>query len=100
MTTMGKVAGLQGENEAIWKRFEGFVRARHKITELSGPGLSRETARPAKSAKDQARENGVDVEIVRANKHSLEGRIDRVRREAPARVSPTWRRVALPVVNA
>ena len=25
---------------------------------------------------------------------------DRVRREAPARVSPTWRRVALPVVNA
>lgn len=42
----------------------------------------------------------VDVEVVRANKHSLEGRIDRVRREAPARVSPTWRRVALPVVNA
>lgn len=73
MTTMGKVAGLTGENEAIWKRFEGFVRARHKITELSGPGLSRETAKPAKSAKDQARENGVDVEIVRLHPDVLPG---------------------------
>lgn len=42
----------------------------------------------------------VEVEVVRANKHSLEGRADAIRRPAPVRVAPTLRRVALPVVSA
>ncbi len=39
-------------------------------------------------------------EVVRANKHSLEGRVESVRRPAPPRVQPTFRRVVLPVVSA
>lgn len=42
----------------------------------------------------------VVAEVVRANKHSLEGRLDAVKRAAPAKVIPTHRRVALPVVSA
>ncbi len=42
----------------------------------------------------------VVAEVVRANKHSLEGRLDSVKREAPAKVVATHRRVALPVVQA
>ncbi len=42
----------------------------------------------------------VVAEVVRANKHSLEGRMESVRREAPPKVQPTFRRVALPVVSA
>ncbi len=42
----------------------------------------------------------VVAEVMRANKHSLEGRLDSVKREAPAKVVATHRRVALPVVQA
>ncbi len=42
----------------------------------------------------------VVAEVVRANKHSLEGRVESIKREAPLRVQPTFRRVALPVVQA
>jgi tRNA-2-methylthio-N6-dimethylallyladenosine synthase len=42
----------------------------------------------------------VVVEVVRANKHSLVGRVESVRRPAPPRVTPSWRRVSLPVVSA
>jgi tRNA-2-methylthio-N6-dimethylallyladenosine synthase len=40
------------------------------------------------------------ADVVRANKHSLEGRIESIRREAPTRVQPTYRRMSLPVVQA
>ncbi len=42
----------------------------------------------------------VVAEVTRANKHSLVGRVESVRRPAPARVASTWRRVSLPVVSA
>ncbi|MEZ4409088.1 MAG: tRNA (N6-isopentenyl adenosine(37)-C2)-methylthiotransferase MiaB [Polyangiales bacterium] len=42
----------------------------------------------------------VTVEVTRANKHSLEGRVESVKLAAPERVAPTWRRVSLPVVTA
>jgi tRNA-2-methylthio-N6-dimethylallyladenosine synthase len=42
------------------------------------------------------------VEVLRAHKHSVEGRVESVREPAPGRASPapTFRRVALPVVGA
>ncbi len=42
----------------------------------------------------------VVAEIVRANKHSLEGRLASVKHAAPAPVVPTLRKVLLPVVHA
>jgi tRNA-2-methylthio-N6-dimethylallyladenosine synthase len=42
----------------------------------------------------------VVAEVARANKHSLEGRLESVKRPAPPRVAPTHRRIALPVVTA
>ncbi len=42
----------------------------------------------------------VVAEIARANKHSLEGRLESVKRPAPPRVVQTHRRIALPVVQA
>ena len=42
----------------------------------------------------------VTVEVTRANKHSLEGRVESVRLAAAERIAPTWRRVSLPVVTA
>lgn len=42
----------------------------------------------------------VTVMVRRANKHSLQGEVENVKLRAPAEVSPTWRRVSLPVVAA
>jgi tRNA-2-methylthio-N6-dimethylallyladenosine synthase len=42
----------------------------------------------------------VVAEVARANKHSLEGRVESVRIPAATRVQPTFRRIALPVVTA
>jgi len=42
----------------------------------------------------------VVAEVIRANKHSLVGRVESVRRPAPARVASMWRRISLPVVSA
>jgi tRNA-2-methylthio-N6-dimethylallyladenosine synthase len=42
----------------------------------------------------------VVAEVARANKHSLEGRLDAIKRPAPPRVAQTHRRIALPVVQA
>ncbi len=42
----------------------------------------------------------VVAEIIRANKHSLEGRLESVTRIASVSTSPTFRRVALPVLPA
>jgi tRNA-2-methylthio-N6-dimethylallyladenosine synthase len=51
------------------------------------------------ASPDTAVGSVVLVEVLRANKHSLVGRIEAVRRPAPPRVAPAWRRVSLPVVN-
>jgi len=42
----------------------------------------------------------VVAEVARANKHSLEGRLDAIKRPAPPRVAQTHRRIALPLVQA
>jgi tRNA A37 methylthiotransferase MiaB len=42
----------------------------------------------------------VVVDVARANKHSLEGRLDSIKRPAPPRLAQTHRRIALPVVQA
>jgi tRNA-2-methylthio-N6-dimethylallyladenosine synthase len=52
------------------------------------------------ASPDAAAGSVVVAEVVRANKHSLVGRVESVRCPAPPRVAPSWRRVSLPVVSA
>lgn len=73
MTTMGKVRGLRGQEAALWQRFQAFVVARHKIIDLPGSSPSSSAAKPTKTAKEDARESGVEVEILRLSPDVLPG---------------------------